>query len=429
MTRPRRFAAAAAAAGLAVVLGVAVAVVPAGSEAPADLSVYAGQGIATPIGLISRVPAESAGGVVYSEADLDIGKARGQAAGATPGNLAEAFLATTVQGYANPTLVTAQYPPSAVFPSEATAANSVSGGGASAGRFHAVADATPSATADATGGAGGVANVFHAGGATSRANSQVLADGTVVTTAVSSLQDVRIGPDATPVATISHLSSTAEVRVPLGGAPVGTLTVDMSGLLVGGVPVTISQDGITVAGSVPVPATALATVNQALAQLDAHGIRLQAVPVTKSSTATNGNVSGAALEIGYKVPSQVQLPTDIGKDETFFLGEVSAQAAGRRRTPLSLALPAPVPAPSIELASGGEAAAGPAFDLAPPSAAPAAAAAPYPAAAPVAAPFRIQRHVKNAAAAKVLSGYGLVLLAALLAAAVYLIFSRVRLTE
>jgi hypothetical protein len=425
MRTSRRLLAAAAAAALAVIVGVAL---PAGSEAPHDLSVYAGQGIATPIGLISRVPAESAGGVIYSETDLDIGKARSQAAGATPGNLAEAFLATTLQGYSNPSLVAAQYPPSQVFPSEATAPNSVSGGGASAGRFHAVADGIPSATADATGGAGGVPNVFRAGGATSRSHSEVLADGTVVTTAMSSLQDVRIGPDATPMATISHLTSTAEVRVPFGGAPVGTLTVDMAGLLVGGVPVTISQDGITVAGSVPVPATALTTVNQALAQLDAHGIRLQAVPVTKTSTATNGTVTGAAMEIAYKVPPQAQLPTDIGKDETFLLGEVSAQAAGRRRTPLSLALPAPVPTPSPELASGVEGTAAPSIDLAPPPAATAAPATPYPA-APVAAPFRIQRHVRNAAAAKVLSGYGMVLLAALLAAAVYLIFSRARLTE
>jgi len=379
--RPRLLAGVAA-----VIVAVAVVVMPAGGEAPSELGVYAGQAIATPIGLVTRVPAVSAGGAVYSEADLDLGKARGLAAGATPGNLGEAFIATTIQGYSNPSAVTAQYPPSKVFPSEATAPNSVSGGGASVARFHAVADAIPSATADATGGAGGIANVFRAGGATSRAHSEVRADGTVVTTAVSALQDVRIGPDAAPLATISHLTGTAEVRVPLGGKPKDTVTIEMSGLLVGGVPVTITQEGVSLAGTVPVPATALATVNQALAQLDAQGIRLQAVPVTKEATDTNGTASGAVLAIGYKVPAQVQLPTDIGKDETVLLGQVSAEAAGRRRQPLTLELPPPLPSPP-ELAAGGQAGAIAPVALPVPVSIPAA--APATASPPAAAPFRI----------------------------------------
>ena len=426
--RARVLAGAAAAVILVAAAAVTVAVLPAGGEAPSELAVYAGQGIATPFGLITRVPALSAGGVIYSEADLELGKARGLAAGETPGNLAEAFLATEVSGYSNPTMITAQYPPSRVFPAEATAPNSVSGGGASAARFHAVADATPSAAADATGGAGGVANVVRAGGATSSAHSQVRADGTVVTTAVSSLQDVAIGPDAAPLATISHLTSTATVQVPLGAKPKDTVTVEMSGLLVGGVPVTITQDGVSLAGTVPLPATALATVNQALAQLDAQGIRLQAVPVTKASSDTNGTASGAALAIGYRVSPQVQLPTDIGKDETLLLGQVSAEAAGRRRQPLALELPAPLPSGPPELAAGGEAGAfAPA--VASPVAASIPAAGPVAAGPPVAAPFRIQRHIRNAAAARLLSGYGVVLMTALVVAAAYALCSRTRLIE
>jgi hypothetical protein len=254
----------------------------------------------------------------------------------------------------------------------------------------------------------------------------VRADGTVVTTAVSAVQDVRIGPDAAPLATISHLTGTAEVRVPLGGKPKDTVTIEMSGLLVGGVPVTITQEGVSLAGTVPVPATALATVNQALAQLDAQGIRLQAVPVTKEATDTNGTASGAVLAIGYKVPAQVQLPTDIGKDETVLLGQVSAEAAGRRRQPLTLELPPPLPPPP-ELAAGGEAGAIAPVALPVPASIPAA--APATASPPAAAPFRIQRHVRNAAAARVLSGYGIVLLTALVAAAAYTLSNRTRLTD
>ena len=77
------------------------------------------------IGIVSRVPAESAGGILYSESRLEIGKTRAIAAGATLGELAEAFLITSVQGYTNPTLVNAQYPPSEVYKSDASFSNGI----------------------------------------------------------------------------------------------------------------------------------------------------------------------------------------------------------------------------------------------------------------------------------------------------------------
>src|SRR5207248_6255421 len=154
-----------------LVLALGSALVPARGDAPDKLSVYAGRGIASPIGVVSKVPAESAGGVIYSESRLEIGKARAIAAGMTLGELAEAFLITSIQGYTNPTLVNAQYPPSNVYPAEATAPSSVDSGGVSAGHFHAVADGTPSAAADATGGAGEIPNVLHMGGGTSRGHT------------------------------------------------------------------------------------------------------------------------------------------------------------------------------------------------------------------------------------------------------------------
>jgi hypothetical protein len=413
-----------------ILLAGAFAVVPAGGDAGTDLSVYAGQAIASPLGLITRVPAESAGGVIYAESDLELGKARSLAAGVTPGNLAEAFLATTLAGYVNPSMVTAQYPRSNVFPSDATAPLTLNGGGANVAHFHAVADATPSTTADASGGLGQIPNVLRIGGGTSHTHSEVRADGTVITTAVSTLQDVRIGAQLASLLNIGTMTSTAEVQVPLGAKPKASVTVQMSGVLLGGVPVTITQDGINLAGSVPLPATAVAVLNQSLAQLAAQGIRLQAVPVTKTATDTDATASGAALEIGYRVPTQVQLPTDIGKDETVLLGQVSAQATGRKRQPLSLGeIPALTPQ-TPNLASG---AVSSDLSLAPAAspvaAAPGALSSSPASAAPGAAPFRLQRRVRNTAAAKVLAGYGIIILAALMAIAAYAVSSRTRLTE
>src|SRR5207237_9768473 len=133
----------AAAAVALLLLAFGSALVPARGDAPDKLSVYAGRGIASPIGVVSRVPAESAGGVIYSESRLEIGKTRAIAAGMTLGELAEAFLITSIQGYTNPTLVNAQYPPSNVYPAEATASNSVDSGGVVARHFRAVAVAPP----------------------------------------------------------------------------------------------------------------------------------------------------------------------------------------------------------------------------------------------------------------------------------------------
>jgi len=418
-------------AGVAVLaLALGIAFTPAHGDATDELSVYSGRGIATPIGLVSRVPAESAGGVIYSEARLEIGKTRAIAAGETAGELGEAFLITSIQGYTNPTLVNAQYPPSNVYPAEATASNSVDSGGVVAGHFHAVADATPSASADATGGSGEIPDVLHMGGGTSRSHTQVRADGTVVTTAVSTVHDVRIGPGAAPALTIGTMTSSAEVEIPLGEQPKTTLDVQLGGVLVAGTPATITQDGVTIGSTAAVPASSVLAVNQALAQLDAQGISVRAVPVEKEQTDSEATVSGAALQLRYIVPPTVQLPTDIGKDETVLLGQVSANATGRPRHPLSLGTPPAEVAPLLvgpELGAGEAAGPGfaPASTLAEP-ALPPAAAGPSQAGA---APFTLPHRTRNVVADRVLSGYRLIVLTAVIAAAAYAIRNRTRLTE
>ena len=409
--------------------------VPVRGEARSDLSVYAGRGIATPIGIVSRVPAESAGGVIYSESRLEIGKTRAIAAGMTLGELAEAFLITSIQGYTNPTLVNAQYPPSNVYKSEQSFSNGVSSGGQSVLDIHAVADGTPSAKANAIGGAGGIAGALHIGGGTSKTQSLVKDDGTVVTTAVSTVHDVTIGPDLMPVLTIGTMTSSATVEVPFGGKPKTSLTVQMGGAMVAGTPVTITQDGITVANSAAVPASSVQQVNQYLAQLDQYGISVRAVPVDKQVTDTEGTVSGAALQFRYTVPPSASLPTDIGKDETFLLGQVIANAAGRPRQPVSLGTPPPADvsgtgATASDVPLGPEPAATP--ELALPAPQPAALGGPVaaPASAPAGPPpFQLARRARNVVADSVLSGYRFIILVAVLAAAVYLLRNRTRLPE
>ncbi|MBV8305220.1 MAG: hypothetical protein JOZ04_13495, partial [Acidimicrobiia bacterium] len=198
------------------VLALGSTLAPARGDAPDDLSVYAGQGIASPVGVVSRVPAESAGGVLYSESRLEIGKTRAIAAGATLGELGEAFLETSVQGYTNPSLVNAQYPPSNVYKSDSSFGGGVSNAGQSVIDIHAVADGTPSARANAIGGAGGIPGALHIGGGTSKTQSFVKGDGTVVTTAVASLHDVSLGNELAPLLTIGTITSTASVEVPFG---------------------------------------------------------------------------------------------------------------------------------------------------------------------------------------------------------------------
>ena len=318
----------------AVVVGVLAWALPSASGDAADaLSVYSGRGIATPIGVVSRVPAESAGGVIYTESRLDIGKSRAIAAAETTGELAEAFLATTLTGYANPTLVNAQYPASDVYPPEATSVNSVSTGGATISRYHAVANDQPSAHAEAVGGAGDIPNLLHIGGGESHSYSEVRSDGSVVTNVASAVHDVRIGPDLAPLVTIGHMASTAQVVVPIGGKPVTSFNLQITGVLANGVPVTITQDGLTLGSAAAVPASSVLSLNQTLAMLDAQGISLRAVPVQKEVTDTSATVSGAALQLRTIVPPSLALPTDIGKDETLLLGEVSANATGRKRRP------------------------------------------------------------------------------------------------
>ena len=420
-----------------LVLALGSALVPAHGDVRPDLGVYSGRGIASAIGVVSRVPAETAGGIIYSESRLDIGKTRAIAAGATLGELGEAFLQTSVGGYTNPSLVTAQYPPSNVYKSDASFGPGVSNAGQSVIDIHAVADGTPSAKANAIGGAGSIPGALRIGGGTSKTQSYVKDDGTVITTAVASVHDISVGNPLAPILSIGNMTSTATVEVPFGGKPKTDLTVQITGALVSGAPVTITDQGITVANSVVVPAAIVQQVNAGLAQLDQYGISLRTVPVDKEVTDTEGSVSGAALQFRYTVPSQVALPTDIGKDETVLLGEVIANATGRPRQPVDLGA---APATDVSGTTATSTDAGLGSDVAsatPELSAPAqqpAVLGGYGTGGPASpstgvAPFQLPKRIKNVVADRMLSGYRFIILVAVVAAAVYLLRNKTRLPE
>src|SRR5581483_6274727 len=242
----------------------------------------------------------------------------------------------------------------------------------------------------------------------------------------------RIGPDLAPLVTIGTMSSTAQVIVPLGGKPVTSFNLQITGVLANGVPVTITQDGLTISTAAAVPASSVLSLNQTLAMLDAQGIVLRAVPVQKDVTATSASISGAALQLQTIAPPSLSLPTDIGRNETLLLGEVSANATGRKRQALSEGELPSLAAPtsdssglSSDLSPSGGGMLG--SSLTAPSAGAGSAAASS--ALPTAVPSTLPKRNRNVAAERVLDGYRLFLVAALIAAIAFLVRTRTRMPD
>lgn len=328
----------AGAAALALATGSALAWESAAQAAvPEHLAVFFASSAATPVGVVSRVPAETAGGFVYSKSLIQLGKSQGLAAAFTLGELGDLFVVSssppgTVS--AMPSVVTAQEPPSESSPREATLSAGESGapgfGQVRNADFTARAADTPTGTASAAGHAI-TTPVLTAGVSTSRSDSVVQPDGTVLTTAVTSVQDITIGNAAAPL-TIATLQSIASVTVPPGGEPVTDLQIRMSGVQLAGVPVVIDAGGVRIADQVAVPPSSLAQVNTALEGLAAQGISVVAAPVQTTRTATGATVSGSALTVRYVLPDgPVPKPSNVGSDEMFELGSVFAKADARAR--------------------------------------------------------------------------------------------------
>jgi hypothetical protein len=305
------------------------------AAAPDILAVFYASSTGSPVGVTSRVPAETDGGYLLSQTAVQIGKSQALAAGFTLGQLGDAFVVTSAPPGTitqMPSVITAQDPPSETAPREASLSGG-NGGGASVGGdvrnadLNARASDSPNALANASG-QGVTTAVYSNGAGVSHSESAVLPDGTVLTRATTSVQNVMIGGPTG--LTIASVDSLATITIAPGKKPVTGLQVHTYGAQLAGVPVTIDQNGIRISDQVPVPASSVKTFNDALAALAAQGLTF--VASTTSTTVADGQaqVSGAAFTFRYQLPqSQIPRPSDIGSDETFEYGKVIASATSR----------------------------------------------------------------------------------------------------
>lgn len=305
------------------------------AAAPDNLAVFFASSQATPAGVVSRVPVETPGGYLLSESSVRIGKSQALAAGFTLGSLGDAYVVTsappgTITQF--PTVVTAQDPPSETAPRE----NSLSGGnggGASVGSevrnadLNARASDSPNAIASASG-QSITTPVYTAGGGVSRSESAVLPDGTVLTKAISSIQNLLIGgPTGLRIA---NIDSIATISIAPGQKPVTMLAVHTSGASLAGVPVTIDKNGLRISDQVPLPASAVAAFNEGVKGLADQGLTFIASTETSKITDGEAELYGSAFTFRYKLPeSEIEKPSDIGSDEQFEYGKVVAKVTSR----------------------------------------------------------------------------------------------------
>jgi hypothetical protein len=290
------------------------------AEAPDSLATFVATSYATPYAIVSRVPVESAGGFLYSKSSVQLGKSLSLAAGFTLGELGDTFVVTSAPPNtitSMPSVINAQDPPSNTAPRENHLTGgqygSPDGGEVRNADLAARASDAPMATAQAAGNA--VSSLpFSSGASTSRSDSTVTPDGTVVTKAITSVQNVVIGSGATAL-TIAAVDSVAAVTIPPGGKPIPTLQVHSYGAQLAGVPVVIDANGISINNQVAVPPDALSAFRAGLAQLAAQGLTFAPSPTVNQTTAEGATVSGAVFAFRYHYPDAFPRPSDIGTDE------------------------------------------------------------------------------------------------------------------
>ena len=327
---------------------------PSGAGLPPDVRAIDSAAAAAGVGILSRVPAESDGGAVYTSTTISLDKAQAKAAGFTGGDLFEAFLLSSSEHYHNATLINAQHPPTGTVPAESRfdAAAAPKDAPAPAppkdappasdpARLHAVATEAPSATAEAAG-AHAVLGDVAVGGATSASASRLAADGTLVTTARSTATDVRIAE----LLTMASATTVAEATVPRTGPPASTLDVKLAGVALAGVPAEVTPEGLMISDKAAASPVTVAQFNAALAQLQEKGITVTAAPLVQETGAGAARASGGGVRIRYKVADQ------IGGDEELTLAPASARSAVSRRDADPAGLDGSVP-PAVDDAAAG----------------------------------------------------------------------------
>jgi hypothetical protein len=271
---------------------------------------------------------------VFTATVITLDKALAKAAGFTAGDLAETFLASSFDQYRNPTLITAQYPPSRTAPAEARGSSGAGG----AGRLHAVATDLPSAAAEAEAGQGGDGAILAVRHGTSSSRSELDHNGTVVTRAVAVASGVSIGG----VVTIAAASTEAVTTVPSQGNPTTDLKVTLTGLLVGGVPAELTDQGLRISDQVPFGPGQLVAFNAATAQLAERGLIVTAAPAVRETDINRARAEGGAVLVRYRVTDQ------IGGDEEVVIADAhsrSTLALAEKQPSVPEPLPALTPAP------------------------------------------------------------------------------------
>jgi hypothetical protein len=334
MGRVVRLAGAALAAGLAV----AAAVLPAEGGVAPDIEVVDSNAVAASIGVITRVPAESPGGLVFTTTAITLDKAIARAAGLTGGEVAESFLASSTDGYRNPTLVSAQYPPTPTSPSQASIGPASPAAGADAATARASATEQPIADAEAVGGRATI-GTLSVRRSTSSSHSEVGADGTVVTRALAVASAISIAD----LVSIATATTEAVTTVAPGHRPTSDVKVTLAGLEVAGVAAELTDQGLRLADQVPVGPGEVATFNAALAALAAEGVTVAGASMVEETAGDRGRAEGGALVVRYSVADQV------GGDEEFVVAQASSRSVLVVRTPLPGAVTAPAltPAPPV----------------------------------------------------------------------------------
>ena len=321
-------------AGLAVGLGV----LPVQGRVGADVDVIDTNAAGAAVGVISRIPAQSAGGFVLTSAAITLDKAVAKAAGGTGGDPVETFMASSVDQYRNPTLISAQYPPTRAAPAEAS-----SGGEAGLAALRAAATELPSATAEAEADRAGDEVTLAVRHGRSASSSELGHDGVLVTRAAAVASGVTIGG----VATIASAATEAVTTVPPRGRPTTQVKTTITGLQVGGVPARLTDEGLRISDQVPVGPEMLATFNAATAQLAERGIVITAVPAVREAGAERARAEGGAAVVRYRLADQA------GGDEELVIAQARSQSTlvmAQERAPLpprSLTEPPgePTPAP------------------------------------------------------------------------------------
>jgi hypothetical protein len=322
-------------------VGLAVGVpVPGGAAAAVDLQVLESTGVAAVAGAVTRLPAESAGGAVFSSTALNLDKARGVAAGFTGGNLVEIFFGTSSEDYRNPTLARSQFPPTASEKEEGSAETGQANGAGVTGVFTTKSTGQPSSTASATAQTLAGTGLTITGGH-SESTGAVDADEAVITETRATSSSVLIGD----IVKLSGVRSLATARVARDGTPEATVQTSVAEITVNGVPARLSSDGLQLAEQPPFGAKELADFNAGLAQLKERGITLAGVPTQLVKEPGRARAVGAVAVVRYQIP--VVIPNSIGNDEEILLGQVVAESIAVRRPdtgPLpELDLGAPLP--------------------------------------------------------------------------------------